>query len=306
MPLHPQAVLAIQRAGDLPTDLSPADLRIAYERQRLTVLAPSPAVATTYQLSIPSDFGPIPARFYRATKGNGPCPLLVYFHGGGFMLGTLALYDTTCRRLAVQGGCAVLSVDYRLAPETQFPGAVLDAYAATRWASEQFRLLNIDPARIAVGGDSAGGNLAAVLAQMAQDSREFNVALQVLIYPMTDQSRPYPSYERNAKGYMLTTAALHWFMDNYIPDPQDRKSPLASPMLRENLAGLPPALIISAEFDPLVDENEAYAEKLKAAGVETDYVCFPGMIHPFFTLGGVVEDSAKAEALVAAALKKLA
>jgi acetyl esterase len=145
-----------------------------------------------------------------------------------------------------------------------------------------------------------------VIAQMAQDSNEFKVALQVLIYPMTDQSRAYPSYERNAKGYMLTTAALHWFMDNYIPDTRDRKSPLASPMLRENLAGLPPALVISAEFDPLVDENAAYAEKLNAAGVETDYVCFAGMIHPFFTLGGVVEDSAKAEALVAAALKKLA
>ena len=306
MPLHPQAALAIRRAGDLPTDLSPAELRIAYERQRLTLLAPKPAVATTFELSIPSDFGPIPARFYRARKGKSPCPLLVYFHGGGFMLGSLALYDTTCRRLADQGDCAVLSVHYRLAPETQFPGAVLDAYAATRWASDHARLLNIDPGKIAVGGDSAGGNLAAVVAQMAQDSKDFTVALQVLIYPMTDQSRAYPSYQRNAKGYMLTTAALYWFMDNYIPDPQDRKSPLASPMLRDSLAGLPPALVISAEFDPLVDENEAYAERLKAAGVQTDYVCFPGMIHPFFTLGGVVEDSARAEALVASALKKLA
>jgi len=306
MPLHPQAALAIQRAGDLPTDLSPAELRIAYERQRLTLLAPKPAVATTFELSIPSDFGPIPARFYRARKGKTPCPLLVYFHGGGFMLGSLALYDTTCRRLADQGDCAVLSVHYRLAPETQFPGAVLDAYAATRWASDHARLLNIDPAKIAVGGDSAGGNLAAVVAQMAQDSKDFTVALQVLIYPMTDQSRAYPSYQRNAKGYMLTTAALYWFMDNYIPDPEDRKSPLASPMLRDSLAGLPPALVISAEFDPLVDENEAYAERLKAAGVPTEYVCFPGMIHPFFTLGGVVEDSARAEALVASALKKLA
>ena len=306
MPLHPQAALAIQRAGDLPTELSPAELRVAYERQRLTMLPPKPAVAVTYQLSIPSDFGPIPARFYRATKSKTPCPLLVYFHGGGFMLGTLALYDTTCRRLAVQGQCAVLSVDYRLAPETQFPGAVQDAYAATHWASDHAGLLNIDPSKIAVGGDSAGGNLAAVVAQMAQDSKAFRLALQVLIYPMTDQSREYPSYQRNASGYMLTTAALNWFMDNYVPDPLDRRDPLASPMLRENLRGLPPALIISAEFDPLVDENEAYAKRLKEAGIETDYVCFPGMIHPFFTLGGVVEDSARAEALVASALKKLA
>ena len=200
----------------------------------------------------------------------------------------------------------MLSVDYRLAPETQFPGAVQDAYAATHWASDHAGLLNIDPSKIAVGGDSAGGNLAAVVAQMAQDSKAFRLALQVLIYPMTDQSREYPSYQRNASGYMLTTAALNWFMDNYVPDPLDRRDPLASPMLRENLRGLPPALIISAEFDPLVDENEAYAKRLKEAGVETDYVCFPGMIHPFFTLGGVVDDSARAEALVASALKKLA
>jgi len=305
MPLHPHAALAIQRAGDLPTDLAPAELRVAYERQRLTLLPEKPPVAVTYQLSIPSDYGPIPARFYRARKDKQPCPLLVYFHGGGFMLGTLALYDTACRRLAAGGDCAVLSVDYRLAPETQFPGAVLDAYAATRWAGVSAALLNIDPAKIAVGGDSAGGNLAAVVAQMALDSKAFAVALQVLIYPMTDQSRDYPSYERNASGYMLTTAALRWFMDNYIPNLDDRKDPMASPMLRQSLKGLPPALVISAEFDPLVDENEAYAKRLTEAGVPCDYVCFAGMIHPFFTLGGVVEDSAKAEGLIAAALRKL-
>ena len=306
MPLHPQAALAIQRAGDLPTNLSPAELRVAYETQRLTLLPKKPDMAVTFQLSIPSDYGPIPARFYRATKGKGACPLLVYFHGGGFMLGSLALYDTTCRRLAANGDCAVLSVDYRMAPETQFPGAVLDSYAATRWASDNAQMLNIDPEKIAVGGDSAGGNLAAVVAQMALDSGEFKIALQILIYPMTDQSRAYPSYERNASGYMLTTAALYWFMDNYIPDHEDRKDPRASPMLRPSLAGLAPALVIGAEFDPLVDENEAYAKRLREAGVACDYVCFPGMIHPFFTLGGVVEDTAKAEKLCGDAMRKLA
>ncbi len=304
MPLHPDAALAIARAGDLPTNLSPDELRLAYERSRLTLLPEKPPVAITYQLSIPSDYGPIPARFYRPTKDKRPCPLLVYFHGGGFMLGSLALYDTTCRRLAVSGACAVLSVDYRLAPETQFPGAVLDAYEATRWAAGNAELLNIDPARIMVGGDSAGGNLAAVVAQMALDSKEFAVAGQLLIYPMTDQSKPYPSYERNATGYMLTRAALNWFMDNYVPDHEDRKDPMASPMLRPSLKGLPPALIIAAEFDPLVDENEAYARRLKEAGVAVDYVCFPGMIHPFFTLGGVVQDTKKAEALAADFLRK--
>jgi acetyl esterase/lipase len=306
MPLHPQAALAIQRAGDLPTHLPPAELRTAYERNRLTLLPPKPAVGMTYQLSIPSDYGPIPARFYRATKNKKRCPLLVYFHGGGFMLGSLALYDTTCRRLAAQSGCAVLSVDYRLAPETQFPGAVLDAYAATLWASRHAQLLNIDPSRIAVGGDSAGGNLAAVVAQMAQDTKEFSVALQALIYPITDHSREYPSYERNASGYMLTRAALHWFMDNYLPDHEDRKHWMASPMLRDSLKGLPETLVISAEFDPLADDNEAFVRRLKDADVKTRHVCFPGMIHPFFTLGGVVEDTAKAESLVADALRELA
>ena len=305
MPLHPQAALAIQRAGDLPTDLPPAELRLAYERQRLTLLPEKPPVPVTYQLAIPSDYGPIPARFYCGTRESAPAPLLVYFHGGGFMLGTLALYDTTCRRLALAGNCAVLSVDYRMAPETIFPGAVLDAYAATRWASDHAGLLNIAPARLAVGGDSAGGNLAAVVTQMALDSGDFKVALQLLIYPMTGQSREYPSYERNQGGYMLTRKALHWFMDAYIPDHRDRLDPRASPMLRPSLKGLPPALVISAEFDPLVDENEAYANRLRKAGVATDYVCFPGMVHLFFTLGGVIEDAAKAEALVAARMRAL-
>lgn len=306
MPLHPQAAEAIRRAGDLPTGLSPQELRVVYEQNRLTLLPEKPAVAETYALSIPSDYGPIPARFYRATREAKPCPLLVYFHGGGFMLGTLALYDTACRRLALQGNCAVLSVDYRLAPETIFPGAVLDAYQATRWAAQNARLLNIDPARLAVGGDSAGGNLAAVVSQMAQDSGDFTIALQALIYPMTDQSREYPSYARNESGYMLTRKALHWFMDNYIPDHDDRLDPRASPMLRASLKGLPPAVMISGEFDPLVDENKAYADRLIEVGVPCEHVCFPGMIHPFFTLGGIVEDAAKAEALIGKHLKALA
>jgi len=305
MPVHPQVAEAIQRAGDLPTDLAPRQLRIVYETQRLTLLPQRPAMAVTYELSVPSDFGPIPCRFYRAGRSSAPCPLLVFYHGGGFMLGTLELYDTACRRLAAQSGAAVLSVGYRLAPETQFPGAVQDAYQAARWAAANSRLLNINPAKIAVGGDSAGGNLAAVVAQMALDSGDFEVRLQALIYPMTDMSREYPSYERNASGYMLTRAALHWFMDTYIPDHDDRRDPRASPMLREDMAGLAPALVIAAEFDPLVDENEAYAARLKQAGVPTDYVCFPGMGHPFFPPGGVGDDAARAEALIAEAIRKL-
>ncbi len=233
-------------------------------------------------------------------------PILVFFHGGGWMLGSVDSYDTVCRRLAMKGDCAVLSVDYRLAPETTFPGAVDDAYAATLWAATQATELRIDPAAIAVGGDSAGGNLAAVLAQMSHDSGDFHVALQVLIYPCTDMSREYPSYVRNATGYMLTRAAMNWFISTYVPNAADRMDPRASPMLRPSLAGLARALIIGAEFDPLVDENEAYALRLQQAGVPTRYECFRGMHHPFFTLGAYIDDAAKAEDLIAAEIKALA
>jgi acetyl esterase len=305
MPLHPEAVEAIRIAGDLPADLPPSRLRAVYSESRLKLLAEKPAVAITYELAIPTDYGPLPCRFYRPTKDPVPCPVMVYYHGGGFMLGTLELYDTTCRRLAVKSGCAVLSVGYRLAPETQFPGAVEDAYAAALWASRNASRLNIDSRRLVLAGDSAGGNLAAVVSQMAQDGGELPVALQVLIYPMTDMSRQYPSHERNASGYMLTTKALHWFIDNYVPDPADRLDPRASPILRPDLKGQPPALVISAEFDPLVDECTAYADRLAAANVAVRHVCFAGMIHPFLTLSGIVTDSAKAENLIAESVRAL-
>ena len=306
MPIHPQAARAIQQAGDLPVNLTPEELRRVYSEQRIKMLPAAPPIALTYDLSLPSPDGPIPARFYRANEKEFPCPLLVFFHGGGWMLGSLDSYDTVCRRLAVKADCAVMSIGYRLSPETRFPGAVHDAYAAALWCSENAIRLRINPSAIAVGGDSAGGNLAAVVAQMSHDSGEFHIARQILVYPATDLSREWPSFERNASGYMLTTAALRWLIRNYIPEPQDRLNVLASPMRRLNLVGLPCALIISAEFDPLVDDNEAYAGRLKEAGVPTKYVCFAGMIHPFFTLGGVIDDAAKAEDLIAAELNAIA
>jgi acetyl esterase len=306
MPLHPQAATAIRVAGDLPVNLAPAELRRAYAAQRARMLPPAPPVPVVYDVSIPSREGPVAARYYRAYDDESACPLLVFFHGGGWMLGSVDSYDTVCRRLAIKSGCAVLSVDYRLAPETTFPAAVHDAYAATLWAARNAGQLKISPGAIAVGGDSAGGNLAAVLAQMCHDSGEVHVALQVLIYPCTDMSREYPSYVRNAAGYMLTRAAMSWFVSTYVPNAADRLDPRASPMLRADLSGLARALIIAAEFDPLVDDNEAYALRLQQAGVPTDYVCFPGMHHPFFTLGAYIDDAAKAEDLIATAMKALA
>jgi acetyl esterase len=269
------------------------------------MLPPAPALAVIKDLLLPSASGPIPARLYcNRAKATG-LPLLVFYHGGGWMLGSIDSYDTSCRRLAVLGQCAVMSIGYRLAPETPFPGAVEDAYAATLWCAQNAPRLGIDPAKLVVCGDSAGGNLAAVVAQMSHDSKEFSVALQILIYPATDLSRECPSYERNASGYMLTAAALRWLRDNYVPEAGMRTDERASPMLREDLAGLPRALIISAEFDPLVDENEAYANRLAAAGVATRYVCFAGMIHPFFTLGGFIDDAQRAEELICWELRAL-
>jgi acetyl esterase len=305
MPLHPQAANAIKMAGDLPTNLSPTELRRVYAEQRLKMLPPAPALAVIEDLLLPLAGVSIAARLYRDRDTGVPLPLLVFYHGGGWMLGSIDSYDTICRRLAVKGHCAVISIGYRLAPETRFPGAVHDAYAAALWCAEHAVRLGIDPSKIVVGGDSAGGNLAAVVAQMSHDSKEFRVALQILIYPVTDLSREWPSYERNASGYMLTTAALRWLADSYVADRRDRADVRASPMLRENLAGLPRAIIISAEFDPLVDENEAYAGRLKDAGVDTNYVCFAGMIHPFFTLGGFIDDAERAEDLICSELRAL-
>jgi acetyl esterase len=306
MPLDPQAALAIKVAGDLPANMSVAELRRVYTEQRVKMLPPAPAVAIVRDESIPSAAGPVAARFYSPGEGERPRPLLVFFHGGGWMLGSVEGYDTVCRRLAMKGDCAVLCVDYRLAPETTFPGAVNDSYAAALWAAKNAAALRIDPGAIAVGGDSAGGNLAAVLAQLSYDSGEFRVALQVLIYPCTDMSREYPSYVRNATGYMLTRAAMNRFISVYAPNAADRLDARASPMLRPDLGGLARALIIAAEFDPLVDDNEAYALRLQRAGVPTRYECFRGMHHPFFTLGAYIDAAAKAEDMIAEEMRALA
>ena len=305
MSLHPQAARAIALAGDLPTGLSPQELRLVYTEQRLKLQPPPPAVAEVREITIPGRDAPIRARLYSPIDDRAPRPLIVYFHGGGWVVGSLEGYDTTCRRLALKAGARVLSVDYRLAPEHPFPAAVHDAWDVTVWCSRTAEDLAIDPDRIVVAGDSAGGSLAAVVALQARDEGGPAIALQVLVYPATDLTRESASYDRNASGYMLTASALRWFIERYIPDAAKRADWRASPLLRDSLAGVAPALVISAEYDPLVDENEAYAKRLSAAGVPTEYVCFAGMIHPFFTLGGVVDDASKAEDLIATAVQRL-
>jgi acetyl esterase len=303
--LAPQAARAIAAAGDLPTGLSPEQLRVVYHEQRLKLQPSRPDIASVRDIDIPGRDGPIPARLYVPYDDDATRPLLVYFHGGGWVVGSLEGYETSCRRLAVKADCRVVSVGYRLAPEHPFPAAVHDAWDATTWCVANAAQLQIDPKRVVLAGDSAGGTLAAVVAQQARDEGAPAIALQVLIYPATDMSRETDSYVRNAQGYMLTSAALRWFYDRYVPDVAQRADWRASPLLRTSLRSVAPALIISAEHDPLVDENEAYAERLRADGVRTEYVCFAGMIHPFFTLGGIIEDAEKAEDMIAKAIRSL-
>lgn len=222
---------------------------------------------------------PISARLYRPRSGT--LPLLVYFHGGGRVVGSVTISDPFCRALANASGCAVVSVEYRLAPEDRYPAAADDAYAATCWSADHASDLGIDVSRIAVGGSSAGGNLAAVVALMARERGGPALAFQLLHVPVTDHDFETPSYRANATGYGLTRSGMRWFWDHYAPDQRLRDEPYASPLRAEDLSGLPPAHVVTAECDPLRDEGKAYATRLRESGVATTYVDYPGMVHGF-------------------------
>ena len=230
-------------------------------------------------------------------------PGLVFFHGGGFVLGDLESHDDLCRELANHSGCRVVAVDYRLAPEAPFPAAVEDCYAATKFVAANAQKFGIDAGRLAVGGDSAGGNLAAVVSQLAK-SQGPKIAYQLLIYPVTQLGGPdTPSMRENATGYFLEKESMDWFTRLYAPDPAHRTDPRLSPLSAKDLSGLPPAYVITAGFDPLRDEGKAYADKLDLAGVSVTYVNYPGMIHGFFSLRSVIPKAREAIAAAAAALQ---
>lgn len=266
------------------------EARLAYKETRGPLQAPPPEVAAVADRSIAGPGGPLALRLYRplASGAGQALPALVYFHGGGWTIGDLDTHDVICRLFANRAGCAVISVDYRLAPEAKFPAAVEDCWAATRWVREQGAAIGIDPGRLAVGGDSAGGNLAAVVALLARDA-DLKLALQLLIYPATDFANDKPSHERFAEGYMLTRTSIAWFTDNYLTGPADIADWRASPLRAASLAGTAPALVITAGFDPLRDEGKAYADRLAAAGVPVRYVCHDGMIHGFFGMTGKID-----------------
>jgi acetyl esterase len=216
--------------------------------------------------------------------------VLVYFHGGGWVICNLDTHDSLCRSLANAASCVVASVDYRLAPEHPFPAAPDDAYAATQWIADNASQITGDPTRIAVGGDSAGGNLAAVVSLMARDKGGPSLQYQVLIYPVVDLSSfDTNSYREHGEGYILTRDSMEFYRSHYVKNVEDATHTYASPLLAEDLHGLPPALVLTAEVDVLTDEAEAYAHRLKEAGVPVTYRCYRGMIHPFLSLAGVVD-----------------
>lgn len=252
---------------------------------------PNVRVAQTRDLSIPGPAGPIGARHYRPDTGDRP-PLVVFFHGGGFVFGDLDTHDAACRLIARDAGVQVLAIDYRLAPEHPAPAAVEDSHAAYRWALAHAEELGADPKRVAVAGDSAGGCLAAVVSQLARDAGDQLPVLQWLIYPVTDMRGGTRSRSLFGDGFLLTKSDMDWFQDSYLLNSGlDETSPLVSPLLTEDLSGLPPALVTTAGFDPLRDEGEQYAVRLREAGVTVDLRRAPGMTHAFINLnvlgGGV-------------------
>jgi acetyl esterase len=260
------------------------------------------SVASIENQILPGPGGAIPVRIY-VPFGKGPFPVLAYFHGGGWVIGDIESSDGFCRILTNAAGCIVISVDYRLAPEHPFPAAVDDAYHATLWVATNASSFGGDPTRIAVCGDSAGGNLAAVVAQIARDCGKPALQFQLLIYPAIDAACDTPSYTENSEGYFLTRDIMQWFWNHYVQRDADRNHPYASPLRASSLAGLPPASVITAEFDPLRDEGERYAELMHAAGVPVQLIRYDGMIHGFFTMSAMLDQGKIAIQQSAAALR---
>ncbi len=254
-------------------------------------------------MRIPGPLGEIPIRVY-TPDAPAPRPAMVYFHGGGWVLCDLDTHDVVCSAIAHRAEAVVVSVDYRLAPEHKFPAAVTDAYAATEWVFANAARLGIDAARISVGGDSAGGNLAAAVSLKSRNENGPAIALQALVYPVTDlSSTSTVSYLEFAEGYQLSKSMMEWFRDQYLPDSGAARDPYASPLLAPDLRGLPPAVIFTAECDPLRDEGEAYGKRLAEAGVPVTCTRYAGMIHPFFSLSGAIPRALDAFQQVADAIR---
>jgi acetyl esterase len=302
-----QLGLALMRlAGD--RDLSaatPAEARRNLKRRARAFAGTPVPMARVEELSLPGPAIAIPARLYVPRDDDTRRPLVVFYHGGGWVVGDLETHDATCRFLAREADASVLSVDYRLAPEHRFPAAVEDAYAAFLWAVREAEVLCGNPSCIAVAGDSAGGNLAAVVSQLAVASGGPRPAAQLLIYPATDFSVKRPSYRTFATGFVLTDANTSWYRDQYLPDEATRRDPRASPLLAPDLRGLPPAIVVTAGFDVLRDEGEEYARRMEEAGVRVVLRRCGGQIHGFANATGVSPAAARDVREAARHLRKM-
>jgi acetyl esterase len=302
------AVLAAFRAAGRPPyeTLSPAEAREMYLAARAVSQPEPPKIASVDSLSVPGPAGDIPARIYKPLtlrQSDGLSPCLVFFHGGGWVIGNLDSHDVVCRTLAYEGQLIVISVDYRLAPEHQFPAAVDDAIVATAWISANARQLGIDAARLLVGGDSAGGNLAAVVAIHAREAGP-KIAGQVLIYPATDFAMTHPSHSEPETDALLTHSVIRWFRNHYL-GAADGEHWKASPARMDKLAGLPPAFVMTAGADPLRDEGDEYARRLGEAGVPVTYRSYPGQFHGFITMGKLLPKAGDAMREIGTWLKAL-
>ncbi len=303
--LDPQAKalldLMVERGVPPTHTLTPADARRFYLERRFFTQPDAPEVAAVRDL-----LGPVPLRLYRpaGSVSDAVLPVLVYFHGGGWTIGDLETHDVLCRQLANGSGVAVVAVDYRMGPESVFPAAVDDCIAAVRYVRAQAAALGIDPARVAVGGDSAGGNLAASVSIALRDGGDPPLAFQLLIYPATDMRAGAPSHTHNGQGYLLTADSIAYYRGNYIDQEMHWSDWRASPLLAADLSRLPPALVLTAGYDPLRDEGRLYADALSAAGTTAQYICFERQIHGFITMGRVIDEANTAVALCAAVLKR--
>ncbi|MFY9314333.1 MAG: alpha/beta hydrolase [Burkholderiales bacterium] len=316
--VHPQVAAVLERVAKsaLPPyyEVPAAVARRLYRDTRGALSPDPPAVESVQLLMAPGpagssggpSLGPVPVRAYRP-KGAGRdqiLPALLYIHGGGWVIGDLDTHDVVCRTLCNGARCAVFSVEYRKAPEAPFPAAVEDCFSALSFVSSNSKSFNINAKQIAVGGDSAGGNLATVISLMARDAGGPAIAFQLLIYPGADQRMAHASVKRNGEGYLLTEKVMHYFRGHYLPCREDWLDWRASPLLAGSLKGLPPAYVLTAGFDPLVDEGKEYAERMQKEGVPVEYRNYPDMVHGFITMGRVLDTANAALADCAAALKR--
>ena len=301
MPLDPQAKNIIDYLAS--TGISFDDTTPEQLRSVVNGAVPSPIeLPSVVDRTIPGPGGEIPVRVYRPSDEQG-LPVVTFFHGGGWVFGNLDSHDHLCRVLASKAECVVVAVDYRLAPEAPFPAAVEDAWPAVEWVSANADELGVDADRLAVVGDSAGGNLSAVVSVMARDVEHVEVIKQVLVYPVTDATCDRPSMTENAEGYFLTRTGMDWLHGQYAGDDVDPRDPSYSPIFAD-LEGVAPAVVITAEYDPLRDQGAAYAEALGHAGVEVDYACYDGLFHGFFSMDLMIEKAGEAQDQVAAALRE--